>query len=306
MAEHYLDDTAPQPFWDNSVTPRLTIAPGDTVVAECAEPIGQMDPGWTHEQYGAADPALAHALTGSIAIDGAMPGDVLEIEVLDMQHKAWGWTGHYAGHGLLADEFDFPYIRHWEIDGDRCLFPTGQVIVPFEPFPGVVGVAPREPGRIITFPPRSNAGNVDVRDIGIGSTFWIPVQVPGALFAVGDCHSAQGDGESCGTAIESPMTVTLRFDIRRDMQVEELQIRRQSHRTPIAGEWYITTAHGSDLFANARKATRYMIDWITREFGLDRSDAYLICSVAGDLRISEIVDAPNWVVSMHLPLGIFT
>jgi acetamidase/formamidase len=100
------------------------------------------------------------------------------------------------------------------------------------------------------------------------------------------------------------MTVTLRFDIRREMTVDEVQIRRKTPRAVIDGEIHIMTAHGPDLFASAQRVTRYMIDWLVAEFGLERSDAYIICSIAGDLHISEVVDAPNWIVSMHMPLDV--
>ena len=101
------------------------------------------------------------------------------------------------------------------------------------------------------------------------------------------------------------MTVTLRFDVRRDMAVDEVQIRRSSPRAVIDGEVHIMTAHGPDLFENSQRVTRYMIEWLMAEFGLERSDAYIICSIAGDLHISEIVDAPNWIVSLHMPLAVF-
>ena len=305
MTEHHLDDSAPQPFWDNSVTPRLTVDPGDTVVIDCAEPIGQVTPDWTHDDFGRADQSLAHALTGSIAVSGAEPGHVLQIEILDIQHKGWGWSGHIPHFGLMADDFDHPYLRHWELDADSCRFPVGGITIPAAPFPGVVGVALAEPGRLDTFPPRANGGNIDTKDLVAGSTAFLPVFVPGALFSVGDCHAAQGDGEVCGTGIESPMTVTIRFDLRDDLDLTEVQIRRSAPRNPIPGEVHIMTAHGPDLFESARRVTRYMIDWVVGEFGLSESDAYIICSIAGDLHISEIVDAPNWIVSMHLPLGIF-
>jgi acetamidase/formamidase len=305
MTKHHLDDSAPQPFWDHNVTPRLTVDPGDTVVIDCAEPIGQVRPDWTHDDFGRADESLAHALTGSIAVSGAEPGHVLQIEILEVQHKGWGWSGHIPHFGLMAEDFDHPYLRHWELDGESCRFPAGGVVVPAAPFPGVVGVAPAEPGRLDTFPPRANGGNIDTKDLVVGSTALLPVLVPGALFSVGDCHAAQGDGEVCGSGIESPMTVTIRFDLRDDLDVTEVQIRRSAPRQAIAGEVHIMTAHGPDLFESARRVTRYMIDWVAGEFGLSQSDSYIICSIAGDLHISEIVDAPNWIVSMHLPLGIF-
>jgi acetamidase/formamidase len=305
MAEHYLDDSVTQPFWDNSVEPRLVIDPGDTVIIECAEPEGQVTADWKSEDFDHFDESLSHALTGSILIKGARPGDVLEVEILDMQHKGWGWSGHQTGFGLLADDFDYDYIYHWRLEGDECHFVNG-IVIPFEPFPGVVGVAPREPGRINTVPPRQNGGNVDVRDLVVGSTFWLPVNVDGALFATGDCHAAQGNGEVAGNGIESPMTVTMRFGLRNDLTIKELQVRRPSpaSRTDTKG-YHITTAHGPDLFENARSAVRYMIDWLADTRALSPSEAYVLCSVAGELKISQIVDVPNWIVSMHIPLSIF-
>ena len=306
MAEHYLDDSVTQPFWDNSVEPRLVIQPGDTVVMECAEPVGQMTPDSTAEDLLALDFGKVHALNGSIYIEGAKAGDALQVEILDMRHKGWGWSGHIPGFGLLQEDFDFAYMHHWTLDGEVCDFGVDGVRLPFEPFPGCVGVAPAESGRLTTIPPRVNGGNVDVRDLVVGSTFWLPTLVDGALFAGGDCHSAQGQGEVSGTGIESPMTMTLRFDVRTDLAIRELQIRRPSPMTPTdTAGWHITTAHGPDLMQNAQNATRYMIDWLTDNTALSASQAYCLCSTAGDLKISEIVDAPNWVVAMHMPLSIF-
>ena len=307
MAEHYLDDSVTQPFWDNSVTPRLSIDPGDTVVIECAEPVGQMTPDSTSEDLASLDFGKVHALTGSIYINGAAVGDTLEVEILDMQHKNWGWTGHIPGFGLLQEDFDYAYIHHWELDGDTCRFGNNGITLPFEPFPGCVGVAPAESGRLTTIPPRINGGNVDIRDLVVGSTFWMPILAEGALFSTGDCHSAQGQGEVSGTAIESPMTITMRFSVRKDLSVRELQLRRPSPMTKVDSHGYhITTAHGPDLMENAKNAVRYMIEWLVANHGLSESQAYCICSTAGDLKISEIVDVPNWVVSFHMPLSIFT
>ena len=306
MAEHFLDDCITQPFWDNSVTPRLFIDLGDTVVMECAEPVGQITPDSDDDDLANLDFGKVHALTGSIFIKGAEAGDTLEVEILDMQHKGWGWTGHIPGFGLLQEDFDYAYIHHWELNGDNCLFGVNDIVLPFEPFPGCVGVAPAESGRLTTIPPRINGGNVDVRDLVVGSTFWLPVLADGALFSTGDCHSAQGQGEVSGTAIESPMTVTMRFNIRKDLALKELQIRRPSPMTKVDSQGYhITTAHGPDLMENAKNAVRYMIEWLVANYGMSESRAYCICSAAGDLKISEIVDVPNWVVAFHMPLSIF-
>ena len=306
MTEHYLDDSVTQPFWDNSVTPRLTIDPGDVVVMECAEPVGQLTPDSTDDDLANIDFSLVHALTGSIYINEAAPGDALEVEILDMQHKGWGWTGHIPAFGLLQEEFDFAYIHHWELEGDTCHFGLGGITLPFEPFPGCVGVAPAEAGRLNTVPPRINGGNVDIRDLVVGSVFWLPVLAEGALFSTGDCHAAQGQGEVSGTAIESPMTVAMRFNLRKDLAIKELQLRRPSPMTVTdSAGYHITTAHGPDLMENAKNAVRYMIDWLMSNYGLNESQAYCLCSVAGDLKIAEIVDVPNWIVAFHMPLSIF-
>jgi acetamidase/formamidase len=235
-----------------------------------------------------------------------MPGDTLQVEVLGMDHKGWGWNGHLQGFGLLAEDFDFAYIHHWDLKGTECHFGVKDIVVPFEPFFGTMGVAPAESGRIDTIPPRANAGNVDIRSLGPGATVWLPVLVEGALFACGDCHGAQGDGEVCGTGIESPMRTSIRLSVRKDLAVRELQFQARSplSRTDTQG-YHATTAHGPDLMENAKNAVRHMVDWLEAMHGLTRSQAYSLCSVAADLRISEIVDAPNWIVSAYMPLSIF-
>jgi acetamidase/formamidase len=139
----------------------------------------------------------------------------------------------------------------------------------------------------------------------VGATLYLPVWVEGALFSTADCHAAQGDGEVCGTGIETPMTVTLRFNLRQDMALKELQFTTPSPLTRADDRGYFcTTAHGDDLYTNAKTALRYMIDWLEAKWGLSRSQAYCLCSAAADLKISEIVDAPNWIVSCYMPLSV--
>ena len=306
MTEHYLDGSVTQPFWDNSVEPRLEIEPGDTVVFDCPEPCGQVTPEWSDDDLATIDFSLIHALVGSVYVKGAKPGDSLEVEVLEMKHKGWGWSGHLPGFGLLAEDFDFAYIHHWQLEGEECHFGIKDIILPFQPFCGTMGVAPAEFGRIDTIPPRQNAGNVDIKDLGPGSKVWLPTLVDGALFACGDCHSAQGDGELSGTGIESPMEVTLRFNVRKDFSVKELQFETSSPLTQLGSKgFHVTTAHGPDLMENAKNAARYMIDWLVETHGLSRSEAYILCSDAVDLKISEIVDVPNFIVSAYVPLSIF-
>ena len=307
MREHFLDDSVIQPFWDNSIEPRLEIDSGDVVVFDCLEANGQIQPDWTVDDYMTVDRSKIHALNGSVWIKGAQPGDALEIDILDMQHKGWGWSAHRPGMGLLPEDFDYSYFHQWRIEGETCYSTElERISLPFEPHTGVVGVAPREPGRFSTFPPRANGGNLDVRDMTIGATLWLPVLVEGALFATGDCHAAQGQGEVCVTGIEAPMVVTMRIKLLKGVNVPEAQVRRPSPMSKLdSAGWHITTAHGPDLMQNAKQALRYMIDWLEANQRMSRSQAYILCSVAGDLKISEIVDAPNWVVSFHMPLALF-
>lgn len=306
MTEYFLDGSVTQSFWDNSVEPRLEIEPGDTVVFDCPEPCGQVTPEWNDDDLANIDFSLIHALVGSVFVKGATPGDSLEIEILEMKHKGWGWSGHLKGFGLLAEDFDYAYIQHWKLEGDKCHFGVMDILLPFQPLCGVMGVAPAEDGRIDTIPPRKNGGNVDIRDLGPGAKVWLPVFVEGALFACGDCHSAQGDGEICGTGIETPMEAKLRFNVRKDFSVNELQFETGSPLTLLDSKgFHATTAHGPDLMENAKNATRYMIDWLVNTHGLNTSEAYILCSQAVDLKISEIVDAPNFIVSAYVPLSIF-
>ena len=128
MSEHFLDGSVTQPFWDNSVTPRLEIDPGDTVVFDCPEPCGQVTPDWDDEKLANIDFAPIHALVGSVYVKGAKPGDALQVEILDLKHKGWGWSGHLQHFGLLADDFDFAYIHHWKLEGDQYCHPLRSIL----------------------------------------------------------------------------------------------------------------------------------------------------------------------------------
>jgi acetamidase/formamidase len=285
----------------------VRIAPGDTVVFETIEGTGQITPESGHEALADPKAELIHPLTGPVYVEGAEPGDVLEIDIVSLEHKGWGWNGVIPGFGLLGDEFAAPYIHHYELAGEECVFGPG-IAIPFEPFCGVMGVAPAEPGRLDTWAPRANAGNVDIRHLTAGTSLRLPVIVEGALFSCGDCHAAQGDGEINGTGIESPMTVTLRFGLRKDTSIPELQFTTPAGKRLTRadeGGYFVTTAHGPDLFSNARTAVRYMLDKLESEWGLTREQGYCLCGAAVDLKISEIVDEPNWIVSAYLPLAIF-
>ena len=310
MADHYLDDSVIHDVWDNGLAPRIEIDSGDTVVFECRDASNfQVLPTSTQHDFANRKRGGGHPLTGPVLVKGATAEDTLAVEILELKHKGWGWNGHVPGFGLLGEDkaFDFPFMQLWDLKDDFCYFKdSNKVRVPFEPFCGVMGVAPAAAGEHNTGPPGFHAGNVDIRGLVAGATAYFPIFVPGALFSTADCHAAQGDGEVSGMGIESPMTVTLRFELLRNHKIKELQFTTPSPLTKAdTAGYFATTAHGPDLFENSQNAVRYMIDWIVANHGLTPSEAYCLCSAAADLKISEIVDAPNWVVSCYLPLSIF-
>ena len=308
MARYRLDDRSPHAFWDHSLPPRVTIKPGDTVVFETMEAsAGQITPASKHAELAAMRFEPIHPLTGPVFVKGAEPGDALDIEVIGLKHKGWGWNGVLPGFGLLADDFKTAYLHHYKLTRNSCIF-RKDIHIPYEPFCGVMGVAPRESGRLNTIPPRENGGNLDIRHLTPGARVYLPVLVKGALFSCGDCHSAQGDGEVNGTGIESPMFVTLRFNLIKRAKLPELRFltpRRGPLSKAGAAGYFATTAHGPDLFKNAQNAVRYMIEHVAKHHKMSPEQAYCLCGAAVDLKISEIVDAPNWIVSAYLPLAIF-
>ena len=308
MATYRLDDSQPHAFWDNSYPARIQVKSGDTVVFETLEAsANQVTPASAHEAVSHLDFGLIHPLTGPVYIEDAEPGDGLEVEVLNIRHKGWGWNAVIPGFGLLGEDFPNAYLHHYKLGRKHCEF-RKDILIPYEPFCGVMGVGPREMGRLTTIPPRENAGNIDIRHLNPGARVIFPVLVPGALFSCGDCHSAQGDGEVNGTGIETPMTVTLRFRVMKGANIPELRfVTPPGRKLTVTDEegYFVTTAHGPDLFQDSQKAVRYMIDYLTAEYDMTREQAYCLCGAAVDLKISEIVDAPNWIVSAYLPLSIF-
>ncbi|HEY7974813.1 MAG TPA: acetamidase/formamidase family protein, partial [Ktedonobacterales bacterium] len=239
-------------------------------------------------------------------VEGAEPGDTLQIELLELQHADWGWTALIPGFGLLADEFTEPALKVWRLTDGWGEFAPG-VRIPLAPFCGEIGLAPAALGAHSTIPPYRHGGNMDTRHLTAGATLYLPIEVPGALYSMGDGHAAQGDGEVCGTAIETPMRATVRLSVRKDLRVEAPEFLTAG---PLAsqtnvGQFYATDGIAPDLMEAARKAIRAMIGYLQRTHGMSREQAYMLCSVAVDLKISEIVDAPNWVVSAYLPLNVF-
>jgi acetamidase/formamidase len=306
---HQLDAGTVHYEWNNGLAPRLVIEPGDTVVFDTRDAAdGYYSRGSTHPDVLARGPFRGHPLTGPVRVRGAEPGDTLVVEVLEVQPRAdFGWTAIRPGRGLLPEtDFDKPFLQIWDLtDGVHARAGRG-IKVPLAPFPGVMGTALPEPGGHSTMPPRRNGGNMDIRQLTAGSTLYLPVSVEGALFSVGDGHGAQGDGEVCVTAIEMQARVTLRIGLTRGRGVAEPRFRVPGPLLPRdRGPWFVTTAHGPDLFASSQQAVRYMIEHLVAERGLSREEAYILCSVAVDLKISEIVDAPNWIVSAFLPESVF-
>lgn len=242
-------------------------------------------------------------LAGPIFIEGAEEGDTLEITILSLSPGPWGWTMIIPGRGLLPDDFCDPYLRIFDLRDGRKTQLTSGIELPIRPFLGTMGVAPNEPEKLAVFPPHKGGGNIDTRHLIAGSTLWLPVWVEGGLFSCGDPHAAQGDGEVCVSAIECRMKASLKFGLQKT------RCPGPSYRTPHvldgAGPCYGTMGIHEDLMEGARIAVRNMITWLGDEHGLRREDAYILCSLAGDLRIHEVVDGGVWNVGFMLPLGVF-
>jgi acetamidase/formamidase len=272
----------------------LTIAPGDRVTVHTVNgpPDALPDAGFTvlpehtliHEQL-RPEPG-PHILTGPIAIEGARPGDVLEVRILEVTlRQDWGWTYVRPLWGTLPEDFHVRRLMHTALDPARGIgrLPWGTEL-PLRPFFGVMGVAPPAAwGRLSTVQPRAHGGNLDNKELVLGTTLYLPVWHEGALFSAGDGHAAQGDGEVCVTAIETALTGTFEFQLRRDLG---------SLRFPQAetADAYITMAANADLDDAAKEAIRDMIALIQRLTDLDATDAYMLCSLAADVRITQLVN----------------
>jgi acetamidase/formamidase len=319
---HHLDASVRHFVWDNSIPPRLEIDSGDTVVFECKDASDgyfSFDSTVTdmvaraeasrleRENLKPGKAARGHALTGPVRVRGAKPGDILQVEILDLVPGELGYTSFRPGFGLLQDDFQEPYLHIWDLRNGQYGELKPGIRVPFEPFLGVMGTALDEAGEHGTGPPRKNGGNADVKQLTKGTTLYLPVWVDGALFSCGDGHAAQGDGEVCISAIETSMTATLRFTLRHDFSLDEPEFMTGGPLSPKTniGPYYAVMGIAPDLMEATKKAVRKMLAYLQREHGLTREEAYVLSSVALDLKISEIVDAPNWVVSAFMPLSIF-
>ena len=301
--------------WDNSLVPAERVSPGSTILFHCHDSsAGQLGPSSTLADVVALDFGRINPVSGPIYVEGAEPGDALKVTIEGFAPRGdggrgWGWTANIPGFGLLADQFADPALIVWDYDAATlapALWGT-QGRVPLKPFAGTIGCAPAEPGHHSVVPPRRVGGNLDIRDLSAGTVLYLPVEVAGALFSVGDTHAAQGDGEVCGTAVESPMDATLTLDV-----VKGANLRSPRFTTPgpvtrhlDAKGYEATTGIGPDLMAASRDAVAGMIDLLCATQKMSAVEAYMLCSTCGDLRISEVVDMPNWVVSFYFPRAVF-
>jgi len=296
--------------WDNSIEPALEVDSGELIeftVRDASDE--QIRAGSTAEDVAKLDFEHVNPVSGPVYVKAARPGDVLAIEILEFRPRNWGWTALIPGFGLLADEFPEPWLRISRVEAQRgkVIFAEG-IELPYEPFPGTIGVAPAEPGPHSIVPPSRWGGNMDTKHLRVGTTLYLPVGVEGALFSVGDTHSAQGDGEVCGTAIETAMDVSLRLSVRRDFRIDTPKYHVPPGALPRAEGtgYHVSTGVAPDLMEATKQAVRSTMEQLVDRHCLSREEAYALCSVAVDLRIHEVVDAPNWVVGAFLPDDIFT
>jgi acetamidase/formamidase len=297
--------------WDKANPPAVEIESGDVVHFDTEEVTsGQIKKGDPAAKLTQLNFDKLYPLGGPVFVKGAQPGDVLEVEILDLKPGAWGWTGIIPGLGLLASDFTEPYIRYFDLGDRETAELRHDIQIPIAPFCGTMGVATDDAGPLDVLPPTKGAGNIDTRHLTKGTRLYLPVFVDGALFSAGDCHGAQGDGEVCVTGIECPMTFSLRFGVIKGGHMRPWSYHFVTPPGALQPKsdgrgYYSVTALGPDLMHNAQDAVRDTISWLTKEKHLSREDAYVLCSLAGDLRISQIVDQPNWGVSFYLALSVF-
>jgi acetamidase/formamidase len=300
-----IDATRVHHCWDSSLDPTLIIRSGDRVRFELLMAgHGQVRLG---DEYAdtAFDWDTLYNLLGPIWVEGAALGDTLEVEVLSLQPGPWGWTAVLPELGLLPDDFPEPYLRTFEFgDRARIEFAPG-VGVPVAPFLGTMGTHPG--GEVVQppFPPHRGGGNIDNRHLREGASLFLPIWCQGALFSCGDPHAAQGDGEVCVSAVECAMSATLAFRLHK-RSIPTPMFFVDDDRLPRERDGYFgTMGIAPDLMEGARIAVRGMIDWLVDQYDLTREDAYVLASLAGDLKLHEVVDAGMWNVGFTLPQLLF-
>ncbi|MEM8866938.1 MAG: acetamidase/formamidase family protein [Verrucomicrobiota bacterium] len=306
--EHTLDSSITYNAWDNSIEPRIEIETGDEIYIEMADSSdGQVTPDMSAEAFTKIDFNLIHALTGPVAIKGAKPGETLKIEILEYVHKGWAWQSINPEKCFLPDDFDDFYLKHWELVGETSQSMPG-VNLALHPFCGIIGLQRAEAGVFRTRPPGVFGGNMDVKHLTSGSTLYLPVLVEGGQLCAGDAHAAQGDGEVSINGLEAPMDVKLRISISDTTKVDAPYLQTTPYLVPKA--YAGTTYHGfissgPDIMECARGAVRRAIDYLMKRLGLSAEDAFLLCSAALDLKMSQVVNVPNYTVTGYLPEAMF-
>jgi acetamidase/formamidase len=311
LAEHVITRDEPtHRRWDATLAPVLEVDAGDVIVVETDDFAGgQIVRDSTAADLLQLDFDAIYPLAGPIAVRGARAGDALAVEILDFELPEWGWACVIPGFGLLPrEEFPEPALRVFDLTTGDTTPLTDGVSIPIEPFCGTMGVPGRDMRDTPIPPPHAGGGNMDCRHLTAGTTLYLPVEAAGGLLSLGDAHAAQGDGEVAISGLECAMRTRIRVDLVRDARLPAPQLRRPpgslTPRVDHAG-WYATTGVEPDLMEASRAAVRAMIEHLGRERGLSRADAYILCSLAGDLKICEVVDAPNWVVACFMPDAIF-
>ena len=300
-------------YYDAKTPPALRIKSGDTVEIQTLitasrerfESAGlwpdRVEPAFReiYDQVKDRGPGL-HMLTGPVYIEGAEPGDVLEVRIQQIRLAIpYAMNAFSPGRGFLPEDFPYERVKIIPLDEKSMVahFADG-IEIPLHPFFGSMGVAPpANTGRISSAPPWVNAGNLDNKELVAGTTLFIPIHAPGALFQVGDGHGGQGDGEVDITAMETSLVGTFQFVVRKDMR-----LRWPRAETPAS---FITMGLDEDLTEATKMAVREMIDFLMQEKHMTRDDAYMLASVAADLHVTQVVDG-NKGVHMILPKSIFT
>lgn len=306
--EHFLDRSTARNRWNRDYPHRITVAPGDTLRIEMRDSSdGQVHPEMTSAEFAAIDKSRIHALTGPIGIDGSEPGDQLVLDLLDYEHEGWAWSGLAEGLGLLPDDFPEPFLHVWKLEGDRTRSMPG-LTIPLRPFCGILGVQPAELGEFRTRPPGPFGGNLDVRHLVAGSRLHLPVLTPGAGLCAGDAHAAQGDGEVCVNGMEAPMTVRLRVDLIKNKPLPGPYVRCAGPLDPPEFDeagYHVFVESDPEPREASRRVVRRAIDHLAGRAGLTPEQAYVTCSVALRLKISQLVNAPMTTISGYLPEAIF-
>lgn len=281
--------------FSSTIEPVLTVPSGAIIEAFTEEATdGQLTLNSTTEDVANVSFEPIHPITGPVFVEGAQPGDVIAVTLHKIEAGEWGWTGIFPGFGYLADEFTDPYLKTFAIDKNSATIDFNDKIkLPLKPFPGVMGVAPATDSLLSTIPPRANGGNMDDPHLVEGTTVHFPVFVEGGLFSIGDTHATQGLGEVSGTAIEAPMRIVYEIKVIKNKPY----LAEPQYET---NDYYAVTGFAPSIDGATKKAIGYMVDYLEAEHNLSREEAYVLCSLAGDLHIAEVVDVPNMLVTMHM------